>query len=97
MTKPYGLIFCGVPGQFSVWIAAPSGNLLDRDAVENLGQMATRSGASDYRPFPLEGADLDRALSANPGPLNEPVFVGEEEIRELARIVVAHEGLPPRT
>ncbi|GEM_PF-5283427 len=80
----YGLIFSGAPGQFSTWKAAPNGLVLDREQVELLGQIAVRSGASDYRVYPLD-----------PQPQN-PVFADDRSIQRMIMVIAACGGVPTK-
>jgi hypothetical protein len=87
--EPFGVIFCGPPGQFSVWTLTPDGELLDRGAAELLGQLAVRAGAADYRTFRLQGADLSSDLStANPS------FMGSESAARYEQLFVEARGVP---
>ncbi|HZT95910.1 MAG TPA: hypothetical protein VFB34_03635 [Chloroflexota bacterium] len=95
MKAPYGVVFCGVPGQFSVWTVAPGGRLLDRETVELLGQMAVRSGASDYRTFPLEQPSLDEAARLAPTAMENIWVSSGENLAQLLEHVRAHGGVPP--
>jgi len=82
--RAYGIVFVGPPGTFSVWKTTPSGELIDRDGIELLGQMASRAGAADYRVF---------ELSDRPGP--EDAFATTPNLLELEAVITAHAGVPP--
>jgi hypothetical protein len=52
MDEAYGIIFNGVPGQYAIW-SDLCGLAMTREIAERIGQFAIRSGAADYRVFPL--------------------------------------------
>ena len=79
----YGIIFVGPPGLFSTWTATPHGEVMDREAVEKLGQLAALAGAADYRVFALESDEADHR------------FATEASIQSYRPMLEATSGIPP--
>src|SRR5579884_2552201 len=60
-----------------------------------LRQMAVRSGASDYRTFPLEQPSLDEAARLAPTAMENIWVSSGENLAQLLEHVRAHGGVPP--
>lgn len=73
----------GAPGVFSTWTATPHGEVMDREAVEKLGQLAALAGAVDYRVFALEPDEADYP------------FATEASIESYRPMLEATSGVPP--
>lgn len=93
MTQRFGIIFCGPPGHFSVWNVTPDGELMDREGVEVLGQMAIRAGAADYRIFPLDEQEEfpDGVKAAARG------FLDPHQVERFREMLRAAGGLPEQS
>jgi hypothetical protein len=81
--QPYGIVFVGPPGEFSVWTETPHGDLMNREAVEQLGQIASLAGANDYRVYPLDSTP-DGAR-----------FIPAGDATKYESLIVACGGVPP--
>lgn len=87
--QAYGVIFCGPPGQFSTWTITPDGQLMNRAAVEMLGQIAVRAGAVDYRTFPLDDTNaIDHKMPTEH-------FLSRDGAHRYTRLFTEGSGLPP--
>ena len=84
--RPFGIVFVGPPGQFSVWHTTPRGELMDREVVEYLGQLASLAGAADYRVFEL---DRDQSLGRTESP-----FATCETMAQLEPMLRIAGGVP---
>lgn len=91
---PYGIVFSGVPGNFSVWTVTPHAELLDRETAEVLGQLAIRGGASDYRSFPLEPDQLTHAVRLSTGRHGFPRFLRRENAGTYALLLGQGAAVP---
>ena len=94
MKQLFGIIFCGPPGQFSVWTCTPNGHLMDRNHVEVVGQLAARSGATDYRIFELEEADTAKALDRSQATHGKPTYLSADQFSELEHLLLHSDGVP---
>lgn len=94
MPQPFGLIFVGPPGAFAVWLVTPDDRLLDREVAELIGQYAVRAGAADYRLFPLEGEQRERAIFQSSMAHGDPMFVDESALFGLQELLNDCGGLP---
>jgi hypothetical protein len=94
MKQAYGIVFCGPPGQFGIWTAAPEGLLMDREHVELLGQLAARCGASDYRVFELDSKQRVEAIKRSCAVNGQATFLAADQIGNLERILEASRGVP---
>jgi hypothetical protein len=70
---------------------------MDRERVELLGQLAARSGASDYRIFELDFAQQAEAVGRSRAVHGHPTYLSTEEIGEVERLLLASEGVPPES
>jgi hypothetical protein len=84
-SRPHGVVFCGRPGQFSIWECALEGELMDREAAELIGRLAIAAGAADYRIFELEACA--EASSRH--------FVDTAAIGRYRSALVPSAGVPP--
>jgi len=93
-TALFGIIFCGPPGKFSTWIVTPDGKLMTRETVELLGLLAVHAGAADYRVFPLDDADLRRAVDLSISAHGTQCCVGVEDFAPFGEMLRPVDGIP---